>query len=127
MSINKIENEDLFLNLNENNNIENILNSNNFLCNNVQIQNVILKYQEGENKKIKDYIQSLPPVSKIVHQSIFQLLKESSENNLNYIDFKEISKNKKEEELYLKIDLYIHKKLHIKKKKIIFIVNFIII
>ena len=127
MSIDKIENEDLFLNLNENNNIENILNSNNFLCNNVQIQNVILKYQEGENKKIKDYIQSLPPVSKIVHQSIFQLLKESSENNLNYIDFKEISKNKKEEELYLKIDLYIHKKLHIKKKKIIFIVNFIII
>ena len=117
MSIDKIENEDLFLNLNENNNIENILNSNNFLCNNVQIQNVILKYQEGENKKIKDYIQSLPPVSKIVHQSIFQLLKESSENNLNYIDFKEISKNKKEEELYLKIDLYIHKKLHIKKKK----------
>ena len=74
MSIDKIENEDLFLNLNENNNIENILNSNNFLCNNVQIQNVILKYQEGENKKIKDYIQSLPPVSKIVHQSIFQLL-----------------------------------------------------
>ena len=118
MSIDKIENEDLF-NLNENNKIEN---NSNFFSNNVQIKNVILKYKEGEIKKINDYIQSLPPDSKIVPDSIFQLFKESSENNLNYIGFKEISKNKKEEELFLKIDLYVHKKLHI-----IFIVNFIII
>ena len=113
MSIDKIENEDLF-NLNENNKIEN---NSNFFSNNVQIKNVILKYKEGEIKKINDYIQSLPPDSKIVPDSIFQLFKESSENNLNYIGFKEISKNKKEEELFLKIDLYVHKKLHIKKKK----------
>lgn len=116
MSIDKIENDDLFFNLNDNN-IDNILNNKNFFSNNVQIQNVILKYQEGEMIKIRDYIQSLPPYSKIVLQSIFLLLEESSENNFNYIDFKEISKNKKEEETYGKIDLYIHKKLHIKKKK----------
>ncbi len=113
MSIYKIENEDLF-NINENNKIEN---NSNFFSNNVQIKNVILKYKEGEIKKINDYIQSLPPDSKIVPDSIFQLFKESSENNLNYIGFKEISKKKKKKELFLKKDLYVQKKLHIKKKK----------
>ena len=45
MSIDKIENDDLFFNLNDNN-IDNILNNKNFFSNDVQIQNVILKYQE---------------------------------------------------------------------------------
>ena len=113
----KIKNEEkLFLNVLDDNNIDNIIKNNSFFSNTNQIQNLISKYEEGEIKKIKEFIESLPPYLKIILQSIFQLLEESSTNNLKYIDFKEISKNKKEEELYEKINLYVHKKLHIKKK-----------
>ena len=113
----KIKNEEkLFSNVLDDNNIDNIIKNNSFFSNTNQIQNLISKYEEGEIKKIKEFIESLPPYLKIILQSIFQLLEESSTNNLKYIDFKEISKNKKEEELYEKINLYVHKKLHIKKK-----------
>ena len=74
----KIKNEEkLFSNVLDDNNIDNIIKNNSFFSNTNQIQNLISKYEEGEIKKIKEFIESLPPYLKIILQSIFQLLEES--------------------------------------------------